>query len=170
MDKLILTKLNLDDVDGVHSLWSDEPATLYTNFPYLPSIEECRQRLGKVISYYEQSLLHFGPFAIRTSEGMFLGLVGGDANNPDPNTYEIWYFVRRKYWGQKVATRAVTKLLQSMRQSGRVHSVRAEAVVNNEPSWKLLEGLGFRRSGLLPEGHKKNGKTFDRYDYSLTII
>jgi len=170
MSDIAFTKLNLDDIDGVHSLWSDEAATLFTNFPFLPTKDECRQRLEKMMSFYGQNIYHFGPFVIRAADGTFLGLTGGDADNTAPGTYEIWYFVRRDYWGRKFATTAVRHLLELMRSSGRVKIVRAEAVVDNEPSWRFLEKLGFMRTGQIPAGHKKNGKTWDRYSYSMSVV
>jgi len=170
MESIGFTNLNLDDVDGVYSLWSDEGATLFTNFKYLATKDECQQRLEKMMAFYGQNRDHFGPFVIRGTDGNFLGLTGGDADGSAPGTYEIWYFVRRDYWGKKVATTAVQHLLGLMKNSGRVKLVRAEAVVDNEPSWRFLEKLGFSRSGQILAGHKKNGKTWDRYCYSMPVI
>lgn len=170
VNEITFTNLNIDDLDGVHSLWSDEAATLFTNFPYLPTKDECRQRLEKMLAFYGQNVEHFGPYVIRANDGTFLGLTGGDADNSTPGTYEIWYFVRREYWGKKVATTAVSQLLELMKNSARVRTVRAEAVVDNQPSWRFLEKLGFIRSGQIPAGHKKNGKTWDRYSYSMPVI
>lgn len=164
--ELFLEKLNFTEVDDVHSLWSDESATLYTNFPYLATREECLQRLEKMKTRYGQRSDHFGPFAIRSKQGEFLGLTGGDASQV-LGEYEIWYFIRREMWGQKIATTAVRLLLETMKRSDRVHSIKAEAVVDNQPSWRLLEKLSFQRTAVLPGAHKKNGKTWDRYVYSL---
>jgi RimJ/RimL family protein N-acetyltransferase len=61
-------------------------------------------------------------------------------------------------------------LLEHMKSSGRFKVVRAEAVVDNEPSWRFLEKRGFIRTEQIPAGHKKNGKTWDRYCYSKEII
>lgn len=163
-----LEKFRFEEADDIHSLWSDEAATLYTNFPYLPTIEQCRERLAKMKNYYEQSHEHFGPFSIRSASGDFLGLTGGDAGST-PGEYEIWYFVRRDMWGKKVATSAVKALLEMMRANQKVHSIKAEAVVDNEASWRFLEKLGFKRSKTVPEGHQKNGKFWDRYVYLMPV-
>jgi RimJ/RimL family protein N-acetyltransferase len=169
MDEISFTRLNLDDLDGVHSLWSDEAATLYTNFAFLPTKEECRGRLERTLAFYEKSADHFGPFVIRSKEGNFLGLTGGDSISGTPGTYEIWYFVERSHWGKKVATKAVQHLMKLMADSGRVRVLKAEAVVDNEPSWRFLEKLGFQRSDIISGGHKKNGRTWDRYSYSKSV-
>lgn len=166
--KLTLEKFKFEETPEVHALWSDEAATLYTNFPYLPTLEECGQRLVKMKNYYGQNPGHFGPYLIRSAEGEFLGLTGGDAG-ATPGEFEIWYFVLREMWGKKIATTSVSLLMEKMRASGKVSSIKAEAVVENEPSWRFLEKLGFQRKNLLPGAHRKNGRTWDRYVYSLAV-
>lgn len=36
--------------------------------------------------------------------------------------------------------------------------IKAEAVIDNEPSWRFLEKLGFHRTNILPDAHKKDGR------------
>lgn len=162
---ITLTKLTVDDVEGVHTLWSDKAATQYTNFSYLPTLQECRERLAKMMAFYGTRDDHFGPFVIRNQVGEFLGLTGGDAG-ATPGEFEIWYFVRRANWGKHVATSAVTRLLALMNESGRVSMIKAEAVVDNEPSWRFLTKLGFERTSLLP---KKDEKSWNRYLYTKPV-
>ena len=161
--EIILEKLNFDNPEEVHLLWSDEEATLFTNFPYLPSVEECRLRLIKMKNYYAQRSDHFGPFAIRSNDGAFLGLAGADAGDLK-GEFEIWYFIHRQMWGKKIATTAITSLISLMEASG-VDSIKAESVVDNRASWLFLERLGFKRTETLPGAHKKNGIAWDRYVY-----
>ena len=97
-----------------------------------------------------------------------MGLTGGDAGTV-PGEYEIWYFVRRDMWGKKIATQAVALLLEQMKNSERVQLIKAEAVVNNERSWRFLEKLGFQRKQILPDGHEKNGMKWDRYLYAMDV-
>ena len=166
--ELVLEKFKFTEVNDVQSLWSDESATLYTNFPYLPTKEQCQQRLSKMMNYYGQRDDHFGPFSIRTKNGEFLGLTGGDAG-ANPGEYEIWYFVKREMWGKNVASTAVATLLQLMKNSGTVKSIKATAVINNEPSWRFLEKLGLQRVETIPQGHKKDDLSWDLYVYAMSI-
>ena len=153
----------------MHSLWSDEQAVFYTNFPYIPDVKGCQERLTKMLSFYAKTSQHFGPYTIRSEDGTFLGLAGGDASDLEQQVYEIWYFIQRPHWGRKVATAAVSELLSMMSSSGRVRRIKAEAVVDNEPSWKFLESQGFKRKERLTGAHKKDGRVFDRYVYHYEI-
>jgi RimJ/RimL family protein N-acetyltransferase len=158
-----LEKFNFENPEEVHGLWSDKEATLFTNFPHLPSIEECQIHLIKMKNYYAQRNDHFGPFAIRSNDGAFLGLAGADAGDLN-GEFQIWYFIHRKMWGKRVATSAVTSLISLMEASG-VDSIKAETVVENSASWRFLERLGFKRTETLAGAHKKNGTAWDRYVY-----
>ena len=169
MNEIFFSKLSPNDAEDARLLWSDEEATLFTNFPYLPTLDECRERVSKMLSFYGQNANHFGPYVIRATTGEFLGLTGGDADKENLGIYEIWYFVRRDMWGKRIATKAVEHLLTLMKESGRVHTIKAEAVVDNKPSWLFLEKLGFNRSKILPDAHTKNGRTWNRYLYSMTV-
>ncbi len=166
--EVVLEKFKFDEASEVYDLWSDELATLYTNFPYLATLDECNQRLSKMKIHYGQNPQHIGPFIIRSTEGEFLGLTGGDAD-AEFGEFEIWYFIKRSMWGRKIATSAVKSLIEIIKRSEKATLIKAEAVVDNEPSWKFLEKLGFKRTGILPEAHKKNGMTWDRYSYSYLI-
>lgn len=165
--EVFLDRLKFNEIKEVHLLWSDEAAVLYTNFPHLTTEDDCSARLNKMKNYYGQRDDHFGPFAIRTKAGGFLGLTGGDAGKTS-GEFEIWYFVRRDMWGKKIATTAVTHLLEIMKSSGRVARIKATAVVDNQPSWSFLEKLGFVRNETLPKGHKKTG--MDLYVYSRALV
>lgn len=159
-----LTPLDSSHIAEVHSLWSDEDATRFTNFPYIPDLKGCRARLTKMLEFYRKNPAHFGPFCLRTADGTFLGLAGADANADLAGHYEIWYFVKRHYWRRGIATAAVRTLLEMLTASGQARAIVAEAAVANGASWKLLEALGFRREKLIhaPDGAEK---TFDRYLY-----
>ncbi len=162
--ELSLEKLKFDNPEEVHGLWSDEEATLFTNFPFLPTVEDCQLRLTKMSHFYGKRSDHFGPFSVRSPDGSFLGLTGADAGE-GKGEFEIWYFIHRRMWGKKVATTAVSSLLNLMEASGRVDSISARVVIDNKASWRFLEGLGFNRVSTLPNSHEKNGVLRDCYVY-----
>jgi RimJ/RimL family protein N-acetyltransferase len=163
-----LTPLAADDLAGVHTLWSDEEATRLTNFPFLATLEACRERLGKMLAHYGQGGAHVGPFAIRSQDGEFLGLVGGDASEVSDGSYELWYFVGRRHWRRGVARSAVQRILSMIWASRQAKTIKAEVAVENAASRALLEQMGFEQAQLLVAPRGAHGKTFDRYVYELS--
>lgn len=164
---LLLCSIGAANETELHALWSDAEAVRFTNFPHIPDLEGCRQRLARMLVHYGANAAHFGPFALRSADGVFLGLAGADALDAEAGRFEIWYFVARPYWRRGIASGAVAALLSMMRASGRVRAVTAEAAVDNEASWRLLEKAAFHRVRRVAAADTGHEKQFDRYVYVL---
>jgi RimJ/RimL family protein N-acetyltransferase len=150
-------------------LWSDYEAVKFTNWPHVSSLQECQERLDRVLEHYRKNPLHFGPYVIRIAGGQFAGILGADASEAPPGPYEVWYFVGRRQWRKGIATAALTELLRHMAASGRVTLAFATAVCDNHASWGLLEKLEFRRQERILNGHQRHGLTLDVFKYALLI-
>lgn len=167
---LWLSPLELKDLNEIFRLWSDWEAVRNTNWAYTPTLDECSSRLKRTLEYYGQNPLHFGPHAIRTSDMQFAGIIGADAKNEDPGSYDLWYFLDGNQRRKGIAKSAVLMLLDLMNGSGRVQRVTATAVVDNPASWGLLEKIGFKRLRRIEGGHKKHGLSLDLFEYELPLI
>lgn len=163
-----LTPLRITDAQGVFQLWSDKDATYLTNWPYFTEFKDSFARLEKCLKYYENPL-HFGAYAIRSSENNFIGIAGADVMDELLGTYDVWYFLKRDHWGQGLAKKTVSELLKIMRNSGRARVACATAVTENTASWKTLEHHGFKKTGLLQGGHKMHNQNLDLFQYSLDL-
>jgi RimJ/RimL family protein N-acetyltransferase len=162
-----LASLSLQDLDGVCRLWSDQEAVKYTNWSYLETAAECKNRLREVLLFYKKNPLHFGPYAIRLGrEGEFAGIIGADVSHQTQGIYEVWYFLQREHWGTGLARQTLAEILGLMQNSGRVKQVVATCVVDNIASWKLLEKHGFIRQELIPKGFQRNGQIKDLLKYA----
>ena len=166
---LSLNPMTIEDVAGVFSLWSDGEAVKFTNWPYVSTLDECKDRLTRTVEYYGKNPLHFGPLSIQVHDDKFAGIIGADAVNSRQGQYEVWYFIRRDQWRRGIARAALTELLKIMAASGRVDVITATAVVENSASWRLLEKLGFERQEQISRGHQKHGLELDLFKYSLTV-
>lgn len=163
-----LSPLQMTDAEGVFELWSDKDATRFTNWPYLTVFAESCARLEKCLKRYENSL-HFGAYAIRTSNNEFVGIAGADVVDETAGSYDVWYFLNRKFWGQGLAKQTVQELLNIMKDSGRAKMATATAVTENMASWKTLEHHNFKRVGLIPGGHTKHNQNLDLFQYKLEL-
>jgi RimJ/RimL family protein N-acetyltransferase len=166
---LVFEPLNRRDANDAFTLWSDFQTVRLTNWLHTPTQSECEERLAKVLAHYSQEPRHFGPFTIRTSAGLFVGLAGADLFDATDSQYEVWFVIRRDEWGKGLGTRALSALIDVMRTSGRVRHLRATVVTENEASQRLLHNHGFCRRDVVPMGHQMNGLALDLYTYGCEI-
>ncbi|HXH22493.1 MAG TPA: GNAT family protein [Dehalococcoidia bacterium] len=80
---------------------------------------------------------------------------------------DIGYELDPAYWGRGYATEAARRLVEFAFRDLGVHRLWAYVLVENEPSWRVLERLGFRREGHLRENEWMQGRYWDTYIYGL---
>jgi RimJ/RimL family protein N-acetyltransferase len=71
----------------------------------------------------------------------FVGTVG---SYPSDGATEVTYWIDRAYWGQGIATRAITLLLAEIS----VRPIRARVASDNVGSLRVLEKAGFHPIGM----------------------
>jgi len=79
----------------------------------------------------------------------------------------IGYSLARPCWGNGYASEAASRLLTFLFDELKLHRVVAECDVKNQPSWKLLERLGFRREAHLVENIFFKGTYGSEYHYAM---
>jgi RimJ/RimL family protein N-acetyltransferase len=79
----------------------------------------------------------------------------------------IGYTVARAHWHQGYATEAVGRLLAYLFEELGLRRVIAETDVLNDPSWRLLERLGFRREAHQVENAWFKGAYASEYRYAM---
>jgi RimJ/RimL family protein N-acetyltransferase len=85
------------------------------------------------------------PFAITTTSGDFLGVVGFSyAMGEHP---ELGYWLGEPYWGKGIMTEAVKALLEAAFATALYPTVRARALQSNAASIHVLEKAGFKNVG-----------------------
>ncbi len=77
------------------------------------------------------------------------------------------YKLDNRYWGQGYATEACKKLMEIAFDELGLHKLNAMIMPDNERSIKLIEGLGFKREGLLREACEVNHAHEDHILYSF---
>ena len=63
------------------------------------------------------------------------------------------------------ADRVVEPVLAHLKSEVGVREVRALLDTRNEPSWRLLERLGFRRARMIKDADHFKGAPSDEYEY-----
>jgi RimJ/RimL family protein N-acetyltransferase len=82
----------------------------------------------------------------------------GTKTAPDPvGIVEIGYGLAPGSRGRSLGGRAVTALVDRLAERPEVAVVEAEAHVGNEPSWRILERIGFVPTGVEAHGYRRYG-------------
>ena len=91
----------------------------------------------------------------------------------DSDTWELGYVFHSHYWGHGYATEACRAVMDHAFGAAKAHRVVAMVNPENEPSWRLLGRLGFRREGHLRQNiffqRSADGEPLwqDTYEYGL---
>ena len=83
------------------------------------------------------------------------------------DAWDIGYWVHPDHWGNGYATeaaRAILKHLETDLTAGKVTTAHATA---NVASQRVIEKLGFTRTGLNPSGFTKRGEPVPEYEYVI---
>lgn len=82
-------------------------------------------------------------------------------------TAEIGYWIGEPYWGQGIATEAVTLLTEYGFNKLNLIRIHTGVFDFNKPSQKVLEKSGFTLDCIFKNAVIKNGKIHDEYRYSI---
>lgn len=90
-------------------------------------------------------------------------------DNLDPSIRGIGWYIDPKYQQKGYATEAAEAMVKYLFAEVKINSIQTKAAVNNIPSWKVMEHLGFKR---LPETCWENytfmNEPVECYKYILT--
>jgi [ribosomal protein S5]-alanine N-acetyltransferase len=109
-------------------------------------------------------------FAVeRTDNDRLIGFVGHYNGHPVLEYIDVWYVLgvpaeRGRGFGRE----AVRLLVSHLFSTSAVERVGASCDVDNPPSYRLLEGLGFRREGTFRSALFHHGRWHDVYHYGIT--
>jgi ribosomal-protein-alanine N-acetyltransferase len=82
------------------------------------------------------------------------------------NVY-LAYEIFPRYWRKGFAREACSALIAHIAQSYSVSNISALVDTRNEPSWRLLESMGFLRAATIPNADEFKGCISDEYLYEL---
>ncbi|MDL2344298.1 GNAT family protein [Deinococcus sp. MIMF12] len=82
---------------------------------------------------------------------------------------DVAYVLAPFAWGQGYAAEAMTALLGFLAGEWGVREALAQVDTRNLASIRLLERLGFRRTGLTPRADMIRGRPSDEYSYRLAL-
>lgn len=164
-DRLIMKKIEEQDIEGVFAIYSNESVFEYCGI--IP--KHNKDTVKKMIHHFERDYIK----RTRIKWGIFFndeltGIIEAFDFNQKVNMCTIGYFLAESYWRKGIATEAVRVLLKFLLQEANVNRIQAEVMPQNEMSKKVLLKNGFTYEGTLRQATLWSGKGVVDLDiYSL---
>ena len=155
------------DLESILS-WYNDPEIVA---PYDRFATDSYDELARSVEAAERDPSSLAPrfvVATRAPESV-VGVVGHYRPHPVLEFVDVWYVLgRREARGQGLGKEAVGLLVEHLFATETVERVGATCDVENVPSVRLLEGLGFRREGTLRSALFHHGRWHDVHVYGVT--
>ena len=155
--RLILRSARTDDLEGMHAVLSDPRATLWWSTPPHETLEQTRDWLDAMIANGPDH-----PDFVVELNGRVVGKAGF-WNLPD-----VGYILHPDVWGQGLAGEAVGAVIDHVFRTVAVETLTADVDPDNAASIRLLERLGFVRTGFGERTWNVGGVWKDSFFYALS--
>ncbi len=149
-------------------IFSNAENIQFTNFKTFEDLTAFTLFLERFLAIEKGGPLQYGPFSIYQNETIF-GLCGLQQIDLAKGKSELWYVLHKDYWGRGLAKEAVQILLTKAKQNSQLRTIYAEAVSSNAASWRILENLGFTRTGEKADGFSKGAIKTDISYYAMDL-
>lgn len=118
----------------------------------IPLLDEQHYENGPQVSNHlkqladDPSILYWGPWlAILKSDNTIIGDMGFKGAPDERGAVEIGYGLLAEYRGKGYATEAVAALVDWARKQDGIHKIKAETLVDNQESIRVLEKTGMKK-------------------------
>lgn len=155
--RLTLRSARSGDLDGLHAVLSDPRATLWWSTPPHETLEETRTWLDAMIANGPDH-----PDFVIELDGRVIGKAGF-WRLPD-----VGYILNPDVWGQGLAAEAVGAAIDHVFRTREIETLTADVDPENAASIRLLERLGFVRTGFAERTWNVGGVWKDSLFYGLS--
>jgi len=155
------------DLEGIFT-WYNDPEIVA---PFDRFVTDTFDEFARAVETAPTEPASLAPrFVVETrSEGEVVGVVGHYRPHPVLEFVDVWYLLgRTAARGRGYGREAVGLLVRHLFATETLERVGATCDVENVPSYRLLERLGFRREGTLRAALFHHGRWHDVYVYGLT--
>jgi len=165
-DRLTLRPFTLDDAPDLLAVFSDPAVMHYWSSEPWTSVRDAEVMIEQALANYrEQSEVRFGIELAAT--GRLIGALNLHRFFPKNRRCEIGYALGSAYWGKGYASEALATGIDYAFHELRLNRIEADIDPRNTASGVLLERLGFRKEGYMPERWFVHGEMADTVNYGL---
>jgi [ribosomal protein S5]-alanine N-acetyltransferase len=166
-ERLRLRKLTLEDALDIFKIFSQNEVTQYYGVKTFTSIQEAINLIQTFTrSHGDHRGMRWG--IERKGKKGLIGTIGFNAWSTVHRRAEIGYELHPDFWNNGFATEAVIKTISFGFNHLKLNRIGAIVLLDNEPSIKLLEKVGFENEGILRNYIFQHGLAHDAYVFSLT--
>jgi RimJ/RimL family protein N-acetyltransferase len=165
-ERLRLRPLDERDIPAHYAVHSDPEVTRYWSSGPWTRIEQAEKAIADAIAAQaDGSVLYFGIELLATGE--LIGNAGLHHFFEQNRRCEIGYSLASKHWGQGYATEALRTIIRHGFDALDLNRIEADIDPRNIGSARVLEKLGFRKEGYMPERWFVCGEFADTVNYGL---
>ena len=165
-DRLLLRRLNNDDVNEVLELRGNPENMKYVPRPLITSKEDSLVHIALIDDKIVNNIGINWAITLKESPKM-IGIIGHYKIHLENYRSEIGYMILPEYHGKGIVTEAVKLVLKYGFEQLQLHSIEAIIDPENGASEKVLQKNGFVKEAHLIENEFYDGKFLDTVIYSL---
>jgi ribosomal-protein-serine acetyltransferase len=166
---LVTERVVLEPIEPRHAdaLWQAKEASLDELRRWMAWAEQGRESHdGFVHAAHERWGEGEWVFAV-TVDALPIGTIGVDRYQPMFSSAEVGYWLRSDMSGRGLMTEAAAAVVEYSFAELGIHRLELRAGVENYPSLRVAEKLGFRRGGLLRHASRNAWAYYDVYVFDL---
>jgi ribosomal-protein-alanine N-acetyltransferase len=165
-ERLLLRWLDEGDTDAHFAVFSDPEVTRYwSGAPWTERAQAVKAIADTLASYADGSGLRFG--IVLAASGELIGNATLHHFFEQNRRCEMGYALGSRHWGQGYASEALRALIGYGFRELDLNRIEADVDPRNVGSMRVLEKLGFRKEGYMPERWIVDGEKADTVFYGL---
>lgn len=165
-DRLRLRPMDERDIAAHYAVFSDpEVARYWSREPWTEAAQAEESIKAIMAAHADGSEARFGIELLSTGE--LIGNVGLHHFFEQNRRCEIGYALASRHWGQGYATEALRAAIRHGFEALGLNRIEADIDPRNIGSARVLEKLGFRKEGYMPERWIVFGEFADTVNYGL---
>lgn len=165
--RIVLRPHRASDVDALYALFSDPQVTRHWSFPSWT-------RPAQALDYLDLRRSLVPPavycWVIADAADALIGTLTLFVLHGEPRRGELGYALSPAQQGRGLAGEALRLALEHAFTTLDLERIEADVDPRNEPSWRLLERIGFRREALLHDRCRSGNEVGDAAIYGLARV
>jgi RimJ/RimL family protein N-acetyltransferase len=150
LERVRLRRLEAADADALFAIYRDAEVARYLSHPPMTARAEAESLIGRIQEGYADG--SSWQLAVeRSADRLVIGTCILFHFNEQSRRAEIGYTLGRSYWSQGYMRQVLVGLIDVAFGQLDLNRLEADIDPRNEPSARILERLGFRKEGHMPE-------------------